>query len=90
MALSISAHAAGAGPATSPRCFPDWSAASPVVQSELLTTARDLHAQVRTHRLGDLMRITLCIDHDRYVYRLLVREPSGHIASLLVDARKPF
>ena len=72
------------------QCYADWSAAVPIVQAELLTSVRDLHVQARAHRLGDLVRVTLCVEQGRYVYRLLVRDPSGHIAAVIVDARKPF
>jgi len=71
------------------RCFADWSSAAPVVQAERLASVRDLHDQARQHRLGDLVRVTLCAEHGNYVYRLLIREPSGNIATLIVDARAP-
>ena len=71
------------------RCFADWSSAVPVVQAERLAPVRDLHNQVRHRRLGELVRVTLCTEQERYVYRLLVREPSGNIAAVIVDARAP-
>lgn len=85
--LSV-AKAAGTAPSTG--CFADWSSASPVVRSEVLTPVRDILAHARALGLGEVMRVTLCRDDGRYVYRLLVRAPSGLIAPLTVDARKPF
>lgn len=71
-------------------CFSDWSTAVPVVQREALTPVRDLHFQAHERNIGDVVRVTLCTDGGRYVYRLLLREPTGHVASMMVDARHPF
>jgi hypothetical protein len=71
-------------------CFADWSDAVPVVQREALTAVRDIHSLARQRRLGDVVRVTLCSDEGRYVYRLLLREPKGAIVSMMVDARRPF
>ena len=90
LALSTSASADEGASAPAAGCYPDWSTAIPVVQSEVLTPARDLHAQIRARQLGDLVRITLCEEAGRHVYRLLVMDPSGHISPMIVDARHPF
>ena len=83
--VSMPVHAA-----TQEMCFADWSTALPIVQREILTPVRDLHIQVRRRNIGDLVRITLCTEGDRYIYRLLLREPTGNVAAIIVDARKPF
>ena len=72
------------------QCFSGWSDAVPIVQREALTPVRELHIQVRQRNLGELVRITLCSDQGRYVYRLLVREPIGRFVPMTVDARHPF
>ena len=72
------------------RCFADWSDAGPVVRREGLVAVKDVHELARQRRIGDLVRITLCEEHGRYVYRLVVREASGRIVALTTDARKPF
>ena len=71
-------------------CYTDWSSALPVVLREVLTPVRDLHARAREKNVGDVVRVTLCTEHGRYVYRLLVRGPTGQIAAQIVDARDPF
>ena len=71
-------------------CYAGWSEAVPVVQREALTAVRDLHAQARQRKVGDVVRITLCAERGRFVYRLLVREPLGRVVPLTVDARRPF
>ena len=71
-------------------CYADWSSALPVVLREVLTPVRDLHIRAREQNVGDVVRVTLCTEHGRYVYRLLVREPTGHFIARIVDARKPF
>ena len=71
-------------------CFADWSDAVPVVQREALTAVRDLHVQARQRNVGDVVRVTLCAQQGRFVYRLLVREPKGSVVPLTVDARRPF
>lgn len=88
---------ANLGQATSARastppdsCFSAWSDAAPVVQREALTAVRDLHTQARQRNLGDVVRVTLCRQDGRFVYRLIVREPKGRVIPLTVDARHPF
>ena len=71
-------------------CIESWSDAAPIVRSEALVAVRDVHEQVRQRRIGDLVKATLCQEGGRYVYRLVVRETSGRITPLTVDARKPF
>jgi hypothetical protein len=85
MALSPAPAAIG----ESVRCFEDWSDAAPIVQSEQLIPTRELQTWVRKRLKGKVIRVTLCQDGDRYVYRLLVREPKGRIRNRTVDAKGP-
>ncbi len=71
-------------------CFAAWSDAAPVVHREALTAVRDLHIQARQRNLGDVVRVTLCTEEGRFVYRLIVREPHGRVVPMTVDARQPF
>jgi hypothetical protein len=79
-----------AAPAAAASCFDDWSDAAPVVLKEKLVGTRELHEQARLHLPGDLIRITLCREEQRYTYRLLVRDPLGRLTAVTVDARRPF
>jgi hypothetical protein len=71
------------------RCFEDWSDAAPIVQSERLIPTRELQSWVRKRLKGKVIRVTLCQDGDRYIYRLLVREPKGRIRHRTVEAKGP-
>jgi hypothetical protein len=74
-----------------PRCYADWSQAAPVVRREALVATADLHAQAKAQKLGDLVRITLCEEGGRYVYRLLILQPDARtLIQRVVDARQPF
>jgi hypothetical protein len=76
-------------PATD-RCYADWSDAAPVVRAEGLIAVKDIHELARRHRIGDLVKVTLCEEKGRFVYRIVVREAGGRIVALSTDARKPF
>jgi uncharacterized membrane protein YkoI len=90
LVVAMSALPALAAPAGGGTCFEDWSDAAPVVLEEHLLSTREVHEQAR-HRLpGDLVRITLCQEGERYVYRLLMRDTNGRLSRLTVDARHPF
>ncbi len=71
------------------RCFDDWSDAAPIVLRERLVPARDLHSWARKRLKSKVIRVTLCQDGDRYIYRLLVRGPKGRIRNRTVEARGP-
>jgi hypothetical protein len=89
--LATLVHATGADASTpADSCYAAWSDAAPVVQRESLTAVRDIHAQARQRNLGDVVRVTLCTQEGRFVYRLIVREPRGRVVPLTVDARQPF
>ncbi len=87
--LCVSANRAQAA-ATPAVCFEAWTDAAPVVQREALAAVRDIHAGMRQRNAGDVVRVQLCTEDNRYVYRLIVREPKGRIVPLTVDARHPF
>jgi uncharacterized membrane protein YkoI len=89
LAMLPQQHAAKAStPANA--CYAAWSDAAPVVHREALTAVRDLHTQARQRNLGDVVRVTLCTEEGRFVYRLIVREPQGRVVPMTVDARQPF
>jgi hypothetical protein len=71
------------------RCFEDWSDAAPIVLNERLVPARELHAWARKRLKGKVIRVTLCQDGERYIYRLLVRGPKGRIRNRTVEAKGP-
>ena len=72
------------------RCYAWGGDADPIVRNERLPTARDVREQAKGHVKGDLLKITLCREHGRYVYHLVVLEGGGRITNLTVDAQRPF
>jgi hypothetical protein len=79
-----------AAPFAEATCFADWSDAAPLVAAHNLTPAKGLHDLARRHVPGDLVRVTLCREETRFVYRLLVRQAGGHLSHVTVDAQHPF
>ncbi|MGE0627347.1 MAG: PepSY domain-containing protein [Hyphomicrobiaceae bacterium] len=71
-------------------CFASWSEAAPVVRREGLTTVRDLSRMTRSRTNADIVNSTLCRSDGRYIYRLVIRQRSGPLRSMEVDARHPF
>lgn len=68
------------------RCYGDWSDAAPVVVSERLRSARDVHDLARDRHDSDVVRIVLCRVADDYVYRVVLRRSDGRIGKLTVSA----
>ncbi len=93
LAFAVAALAgAGAAAAAAPslECFTSWSEAGPVVEREALVKARDVHAQAKQRRLGDLVKITLCRENGRYTYQLVLHDKPKGVIHMSVDARRPF
>ncbi len=71
-------------------CFDSWSEAAPIVQRERLVSTHDLYQQLRDRHSGDVIRITLCREDNRFVYRVVLRQESGRLVNHSLDARRPF
>jgi hypothetical protein len=71
------------------RCFEDWSDAAPIVLRENLVPAREVQSWARKRLKVNVIRVTLCQEGDRYIYRLLIREPKGRIRNRNIEARGP-
>jgi len=85
--LALSPAPAAVG--ESMRCYEDWSDAAPIVLREKLIPTRELQSWARKRLKGNVIRVTLCQDGERYVYRVLVREPKGRIRNRTIEARGP-
>ena len=86
LALAAPVHSAGADEV----CIEDWSTAVPVVKSEGLASVEAVTALARKRLKGDLVKVTLCILGQTYVYRLLMRGRDGRHTRVIVDAKRPF
>ncbi len=71
-------------------CIEDWSTALPVVKEERLATVETVTGLAKGKIRGDVVKVTLCQQGQRWVYRLLVRGPAGKHAPIYVDAKEPF
>ena len=88
--VAVSATAPQAARAEASLCLSNWSEARAVVKREGLVTVEQLVKLVPVKFGGDILRIALCQSDDAFTYRLVIREPSGIIRQLTVDARQPF
>ena len=71
-------------------CFADWSAASIIVKAESLVPVDELAKLAPAKLGGDVVRSALCETKTGFVYKLVVRDKSGVVKSVTVDARHPF
>lgn len=76
--------------AQSVQCMTDWSEARSVVAAESLTTVEQVVKQAPSKLGGDVVRLALCRSKDGFTYRLVLRDPSGNMRLVIVDARHPF
>lgn len=90
LAIAISASAFQPAAATDSTCYGEWSDAAPIVAREQLRAVREVQELARSYLTGDLIRITLCREEERFVYRVLIRDQNGRISNLKLDARPPF
>ena len=68
-------------------CYADWGAAGAVVRAQKLMTVQQLSQPGATGVAGDIVKTTLCKDGDDYIYKLVVRDASGQLKTVVVDAR---
>jgi len=71
-------------------CYADWSVAAPIVRKEGLTTVETLWKLAQSKIFGQIVKTTLCEEKGGFVYRLVVRDPTGRLVNRKVDARQPF
>jgi uncharacterized membrane protein YkoI len=72
------------------KCWPDWSEAAVIVRRETLTPVERVSKLARDKHPGsEVIKVTLCEEQGKYVYRLLLRERQGQLKSELLDARQP-
>ena len=73
------------------RCLTDWSVAASVVKAQGLASVEQLTERARGRIKGTIIKTQLCeAEGGGWYYRLIVREPAGHLRSLTTDAGDPF
>jgi uncharacterized membrane protein YkoI len=70
------------------KCWADWSEAAIIVRREtLMPVERVSRLASAKHPGATIIKVTLCEEHSRFVYRLLLRDRQGQLKSELLDAR---
>lgn len=90
LALALVVFCGGAARAETGTCYDTWSLAAAVVKQEGLISVEELNRQAPKRLDGTIIRVTLCKENDRFVYRVVVKSPGGQVRNLTLDARKPF
>jgi len=67
-------------------CLSDWGAASQIVRAQGLRTVEQLARSSEQQLKGEIVRATLCQEAGAYVYRLVVRDRSGQLKAVVLDA----
>ena len=65
----------------------DWGQAGAIVRQQKLMSIGELTKSVTPNIGGAIVKTTLCKDGDDYIYKLVVRDPSGQLKTVVVDAR---
>ncbi len=86
-AASLFAAVLSSGPSYADEgCVPDWGAAGTIVREQGLRTVEQVAREGRNGVSGKIVQATLCQTGARYVYRLVVRDPSGLLKNVVVEA----
>lgn len=79
-----------APPLAETKCWTDWSEAALIARREVLTPIERINKLARDKHPGaEVIKVTLCEEQGKFVYRLLLRERQGQVKSELMDARQP-
>jgi uncharacterized membrane protein YkoI len=71
------------------KCWSDWSEAAVIVRREtLMPVERVSRLASAKHPGATIIKVTLCEEQSRFVYRLLLRDRQGQLKSELLDARQ--
>jgi len=70
-------------------CYDDWAIAGTHIELRSLVPVKDIRKLAGEKLEGDLIKIKLCSDADRFVYQLVMFAPDGKVQKLAVDAKEP-
>ncbi|HMN37953.1 MAG TPA: hypothetical protein PKD49_09655 [Hyphomicrobium sp.] len=68
-------------------CVSDWGAAGSIVRSQGLRTIEQVARDGGDEVPGTIVQATLCQSGARYIYRLVVRVPTGALKNVVVEAK---
>lgn len=77
---------AAAAPAAQADCLNDWGAAAEVVRANGLKTVEQLTKSSPQQLDGQIIKATLCEEAGGFIYRLVVRDGSGQMKNVVLDA----
>lgn len=77
---------AGSLPAAHAECLSDWGAAAEVVRANGLQTVEQLAKTSPQQLKGQIIKATLCEEGGDFVYRLVVRDGTGQMKNVVIDA----
>jgi hypothetical protein len=83
---AIIACASTSGWAKAETCYADWGAAAQIVRQFNLITVDRLSREMVGGIGGQIVKTTLCKDGDDYIYKLVVREPTGQLKTVVMGA----
>jgi hypothetical protein len=70
------------------KCWTDWSEAALIVRRETLVPIERVSKLASAKHPGaEIIKVTLCEEQGKFVYRVLLRERQGQLRSELLDAR---
>ena len=70
-------------------CYDDWAIAGTHIELRSLTPVKDIRKLAGEKLEGELIKIKLCQEADKFVYQLVVFAPDGKVRKLSVDAKVP-
>lgn len=77
----------GAAAARADECLTDWGVAGEIVRHEKLLTVDEVSRSLAADGVGQLVKTTLCHSTGGYVYRLVIRQPSGRLTTTIMSAK---
>ena len=70
-------------------CYEDWSAAALHIERVALVPVKEIRKLADEKLKGELIKIKLCSEAERYVYQLVMVVPNGKVQKFAVDAKEP-
>jgi hypothetical protein len=68
-------------------CLNDWGLAGEIVRREKLITVEEVYKSLAADGIGQIVKSTLCRSDTGYVYRLVIRGPTGQLKSTVMSAK---
>lgn len=85
--ILLGALPAVAEPPRAEECLTDWGVAGEIVRHDKLLTVEEVSRSLAEDGVGQLVKTTLCRSPDGYIYRLVIRLPSGRLMTTTMSAK---